>query len=142
MGEFNICLCGSQAGYPHADYCPRPYFGNDEKEIIKWREEYYLAKIKSLQSELSAMTAYANKLAKGFPEGMLPKDIEVLKQANAELASELDALKQGVLNVKEDLDIRIEEMRNLQHPELMHMARLSVLETCVDLMRKHGLIKE
>ena len=38
------------------------------------------------------MTKYANKLAHGFPDGMLPKDVEVLREANLGLAVELTAM--------------------------------------------------
>jgi hypothetical protein len=38
------------------------------------------------------MTKYANKLAHGFPDGMLPKDVEVLREANLGLAVELTAV--------------------------------------------------
>jgi hypothetical protein len=35
---------------------------------------------------------YADKLAEGLPEGMLPKDVEVLREANLGLATELTAV--------------------------------------------------
>ncbi len=34
----NICLCGTQAGYPHEKDCPFPYFGNDERMIQRWKD--------------------------------------------------------------------------------------------------------
>jgi hypothetical protein len=34
---FNICQCGSQSSYPHAEDCPYPYFFQDEKGVAKWR---------------------------------------------------------------------------------------------------------
>lgn len=36
----NICLCGTQAGYPHLAWCPYPYYGNSERLIEKWEAEY------------------------------------------------------------------------------------------------------
>lgn len=39
-----------------------------------------------LQNKLDEMTAYADKLAQGLP--CLPKDVEVLREANARLAQE------------------------------------------------------
>lgn len=36
----NICLCGSQAGYPHKAHCPFPYFGRSEKEQERWLSGY------------------------------------------------------------------------------------------------------
>ena len=32
----NICWCGVQDGYPHRDYCPFPYFGNDPVKVKEW----------------------------------------------------------------------------------------------------------
>ena len=34
--NLNICQCGSQAGYPHAEDCPYPYFRSDEAGATKW----------------------------------------------------------------------------------------------------------
>jgi hypothetical protein len=48
---------------------------------------------KELERELDEMIAYADKLAQGFPEGMLPKDVEVLREANHALAEEVYRLR-------------------------------------------------
>jgi len=32
----NICLCGTEAGYPHDKYCPFPYFGGDDRMTDRW----------------------------------------------------------------------------------------------------------
>jgi len=54
---------------------------------------------KKVQLELIAMTEqrdeareYADRLAEGLPEGLLPKDVEVLREANLGLATELAAV--------------------------------------------------
>jgi uncharacterized protein (UPF0335 family) len=47
---------------------------------------------KKLRQELIEMAVYADKLAAGFPEGMLPKDMEVLREANLGLATEVTAV--------------------------------------------------
>lgn len=39
------------------------------------------------------LEAYCDKLADGLPEGMLPKDVEVLQNANAEFAKQLAQLE-------------------------------------------------
>jgi hypothetical protein len=44
---------------------------------------------KTLQRELAEAREYADKLAEGLPDGMLPKDVEVLREANLGLATEL-----------------------------------------------------
>ncbi len=43
--------------------------------------------------EIAELRAYADKLADGLPEGMLPKDVEVLREANHGLAKERDTLR-------------------------------------------------
>jgi hypothetical protein len=45
------------------------------------------------KAEIAALTEYADKLAEGLPEGMLPKDVKVIRDANAQLADELAAAK-------------------------------------------------
>ena len=44
---------------------------------------------KTLQRERDEAREYADKLAEGLPDGMLPKDVEVLREANLGLATEL-----------------------------------------------------
>lgn len=46
-----------------------------------------------LERELNNLQAYADKLADGLPEGMLPKDVENLRNANAGLAEDLRKAK-------------------------------------------------
>jgi len=54
-----------------------------------------------LERELAAVTEqrdeareYADRLAEGLPDGMLPKDVEVLREANLGLTTELAAVKE------------------------------------------------
>jgi hypothetical protein len=56
-------------------------------------------KMEQLERELAAVTEqrdeareYADKLAEGLPDGMLPKDVEVLREANLNLATELTSV--------------------------------------------------
>lgn len=42
-----------------------------------------------LEIELAEARAYADKLAAGLPDGMLPKDVENLREANLALVIEL-----------------------------------------------------
>jgi hypothetical protein len=44
---------------------------------------------RNLERERNELRAYADKLADGLPEGMLPKDVENLRNANAGLAEDL-----------------------------------------------------
>lgn len=45
--------------------------------------------VKKLERQLAEAQTYADKLAESLPEGALPKDLNVLRQANAKLASQL-----------------------------------------------------
>jgi prefoldin subunit 5 len=56
-------------------------------------------KRQQLERELTAVTEqrdeareYADKLAEGLPDGMLPKDVEVLREANLGLATNIAAV--------------------------------------------------
>ena len=41
----NICLCGSQDGYPHDHCCPFPLFSEGNKNLtILWKEEFGINK--------------------------------------------------------------------------------------------------
>ena len=44
------------------------------------------------ERELDEAREYADKLAEGLPEGMLPKDVEVLREANLGLATNIAAV--------------------------------------------------
>jgi hypothetical protein len=47
---------------------------------------------RTLERERDEAREYADKLAEGLPDGMLPKDVEVLREANLNLAIELTAV--------------------------------------------------
>jgi hypothetical protein len=47
---------------------------------------------RKLERERDEAREYADKLAEGLPDGMLPKDVEVLREANLGLATELAAI--------------------------------------------------
>jgi predicted nucleic acid-binding Zn-ribbon protein len=51
-----------------------------------------IATWRKTREERDEALEYADKLAQGLPEGMLPKDVEVLREANLGLASELAAV--------------------------------------------------
>lgn len=33
----NICLCGSQAGYPHNEDCPYPLYRGSDQQLAEWQ---------------------------------------------------------------------------------------------------------
>jgi chromosome segregation ATPase len=51
-----------------------------------------LLNLNRLKGELAEAREYADKLAEGLPDGMLPKDVEVLREANLGLATELTTI--------------------------------------------------
>jgi hypothetical protein len=53
------------------------------------RELKLIGEVERLKRELAEANVYADKLAAGLPEGMLPKDIELLRKANCDFAQEL-----------------------------------------------------
>ena len=60
--------------------------GADEEN---WKPGTSLAQsVAELKAEVEELRKYADKLAAGFPVGMLPKDIENLRDSNAHLAME------------------------------------------------------
>jgi hypothetical protein len=48
--------------------------------------------LRQFRAERDEAREYADKLAEGLPDGMLPKDVEVLREANLGLATELAAV--------------------------------------------------
>jgi phage terminase Nu1 subunit (DNA packaging protein) len=47
---------------------------------------------RKLERERDEAREYADKLAEGLPDGMLPKDVEVLREANLGLATNIAAV--------------------------------------------------
>ena len=54
--------------------------------------------MKDLQQRFNELKEYADRLAAALPIGMLPQDVENLRQANADLASEVDELRKLLQN--------------------------------------------
>jgi len=68
-----------------------------------------------LEHELQEMTDYANRLAEGLPVGMLPKDIDNLREANFSLAHENHELHQLVKALRKKLKDQNENTRNTKN---------------------------
>ena len=67
---------------------------NEVDELKNQQHNWRMSSVcRELQHKLDEMTEYADKLAAGFPEGMLPKDVEVLREANFGLAQEVHKVK-------------------------------------------------
>lgn len=80
----------------------------DHKDMLRFQELYIAAdhmardlndELEAARARISELEAYADKLARGLPEGMLPKDVENLRVANVQMAariSELEAARRWV----------------------------------------------
>ena len=73
---------------------PTPETDSEEIIITKGKPTHWVSQdfARKLERERDEALEYADKLAEGLPEGMLPKDIEVLREANLGLATELAAV--------------------------------------------------
>jgi hypothetical protein len=60
--------------------------------------------IDDLTSERDEAREYADKLVEGLPDGMLPKDVEVLREANLGLATNIAAVTEQRDRLAEALD--------------------------------------
>ena len=60
------------------------------RKNIDWDKEVEFCR--KIERERDEAREYADKLAEGLPEGMLPKDVEVLREANLGLATNIAAV--------------------------------------------------
>lgn len=51
------------------------------------------------KEEIERLSTYAGKLADGLPDGMLPKDVENMRNANAYFAAENESLREELENM-------------------------------------------
>jgi hypothetical protein len=68
---------------------------DEAREVLKITQEAWVkAKAERVEAlrERDEAREYADRLAEGLPDGMLPKDVEVLREANLGLATELAAV--------------------------------------------------
>lgn len=67
-------------------------------------------------SRIEDLAAYADKLAEGLPEGMLPKDIENIRQANVTMATRIAELEATISAYENDLPLlaATEKVRELE----------------------------
>ena len=79
---------------------------NCQKSMCVMRRE-----LTAVTKQRDEMTKYANKLAHGFPDGMLPKDFEVLREANLGLAVELTA----VTKQRDELKNKLEKSKSYKN---------------------------
>jgi len=71
--------------------CPCEFVADTMEELVKAWDTRPLED--ALEQKLADMTAYADKLVDALPGGYLPKDIDVIRQANADFADEVHDLE-------------------------------------------------
>ena len=67
-----------------------------------WKDQYNKKsdKYAILQAEVHRLKRYNDKLAEGLPNGMLPKDVENLMEANTRMASDILTLAGEIQNLE------------------------------------------
>lgn len=83
--------------------------------------------LRMVEQERDALKAYADELAAGLPEGMLPKDIENIRRANEQFAAELAEYRQQEAN-------RIQMMKALQLDDGVEEAVLGRLVSYAEMV--------
>jgi len=88
--------------------------------------------LKEARRERDEAREYADRLAEGLPDGMLPKDVEVLREANLGLATELAAVTEQRDKIEKNIRI---ELRGHPDSELWGDAGLiAATMRCVDAL--------
>jgi uncharacterized coiled-coil DUF342 family protein len=66
----------------------------EERNEAQEKAERYRLEANAMMAKLHELQAYADKLADGLPAGMLPRDVQNLREANAGLADDLQKAEQ------------------------------------------------
>jgi hypothetical protein len=93
------------------------------------------------------MKIYADKLAEGLPDGMLPKDVEVLREANTGLAAELTAITEQRDDAREQVQqLNHQLARSQEDDDLLVIAWMHGAESnrrqCRDLARECDRLRD
>jgi hypothetical protein len=102
------------ASHSSGDFVPLEVSQQLETDLNIWRsraaahEENYkemLKRIDVLVLEKKELSAYADKLADGLPEGMLPMDIENIREANTKFAGDISRALEKLETVYRNINI-------------------------------------
>jgi hypothetical protein len=63
-------------------------------------EDALRAELEQARARIAGLESYADKLAAGYPDGMLPQDVKVLKRVNGQLAQELFYAKAKIVELE------------------------------------------
>jgi chromosome segregation ATPase len=75
-----------------------------ERDEAREKAERYRLEANAMMAKLHELQTYADKLADGLPTGMLPRDIENLREANAGLAEDLQKAERERNYYKESIE--------------------------------------
>lgn len=78
---------------PEEQWTPVDYWHDLHSEDHDLELETYLRVANDLAEYAAQLEAYCDKLAEGLPEGMLPKDIELINETNVKLLVEIEQLR-------------------------------------------------
>ena len=107
-----------------------------ETDYETWLE----GRVAQLEEELATSMAYADKLAAGLPDGMLPKDVEVLRKANHGLVEENAALSEllsPLVDVELERDVAMSENQRLTKHVEDYAEENVTLKRLVDEYKPH-----
>jgi hypothetical protein len=79
--DMNICLCGTQAGYPHDKLCPYPLYRGSEEQEQRWLHKWKDKRNLTSGSTATSLSAGANVAAKSKSTGA--NDVSENKSAGA-----------------------------------------------------------
>ena len=70
------------------------------EDALMWARAGYpsvaVGRYRDAADQIERLSAYTDKLVSQFPEGCLPKDVEVLREANVLLAQEVQQLRMAL----------------------------------------------
>lgn len=98
--DFQICLCGTQPGYPHDSACPRPLYGGTREEAEAWRKELLKNTLDSIDEELRTELAplvgkkVDNELTKSILESLKPVLERIARIKRLSISEELATVTQ------------------------------------------------
>jgi chromosome segregation ATPase len=75
-----------------------------ERDEAREKAERYRLEANAMMAKLHELQTYADKLADGLPTGMLPRDVENLREANAGLAEDLQKAERERNYYKESIE--------------------------------------
>ena len=100
----------------------------DEVDEAREKAERYRLEANAMMAKLHELQTYADRLADGLPAGMLPRDVENLREANAGLADDLQKAQQERDEAREERDKIQTEFEMWRDGNILHEVHRNELE--------------